>query len=726
MILDNLYKKLHINTKKFIISLLICFFVISFSGLTFRLSYASVPFESYNYNVWGESVPVPATYIPETIYDGDSMGTSRLNRPRDFYVLNDEIIYILDSGNNRVLKINSKFELIEEIKDIKSGIIDQDGNDELLDLSSSRGIFVEPDGTIWIAMGETGGVISIDPQGNIVNKINSLKGDNIPANLSFKPLKIAIGMDDTVYVVSEGVFQGIIEMDRNGNFLGFYGSNRVDVTLRVVTEMFWKRIYALISEQAIDSMIRIVPTEYSSIDISERGFIYAVSADSMNSMFEIKKLNPKGNNVLSVKPQSDVSPGVRLNIGNYGDIETSYERGVLIDTKFTDVSVDRNDFIFALDSQRGRIFKYDQESNLLAIFGGLKNQKGTFVNPVAVETIEGKVIVLDSRTGLITSFTKTGFGQSIADATILYNEGLYTKASESWHEVLKQSANFELAYVGLGKAYMNNNDYARAMHYFRLGYDKRGYNDAFTELRKDFLRRNLVLVFAGVLFSIIAAYIFSKIYSKNRELSGTSSKGILPVSYIMFHPFKASDDIRSENDGSVKYSLLILLILLLVRVLKIGLVGFLFNDRRLEHINLSREIFIIAGIYGAWILANWAVTTLMDGEGRARDIIIITSNAIIPVIIADFSIILFSNIMTLREGVFLSFISSLSVIWMIMILYTGVISIHRYSAGKAIVAMVLTLAGILFMFFLTALVFSLLNQMMLFFRNIFTEIMYRI
>lgn len=712
--------------KKATLIIFVCSFILGVSQMYSYQVDASVPYESYNYNVWGESVPVPATYSPVNLIDGEVMGTIGLRSPRDLYVFNGDTIYILDSGNSRILILDSNFRVIEEIGDIESGTTDADGNKEYIDLTPARGIFVEPDGTLWIAMGEAGEIIVLESDGNMRKRISALKGDNVPSNLPFIPLKVAIGLDGTVYVASEGVFRGIIEMDRTGEFLGFFGSNRVDVTLMVVTEMFWKRIYSLISEDILESMIRIVPTEYSSIYMSRRGFIYAVSADSMNSMFEIKKLNPKGNNVLSVKPQADVFPGVRLNIGNYGDIETSYERGVLIDTRFTDVCVDENGFIFALDSQRGRIFKYDQESNLLAIFGGLQNQKGNFLNPVSVDTIDGKVIVLDSRTGMITSFEKTAFGESIAQATLLYNEGLYTEASEGWHEVLRQSANFELAYVGLGRAYMNSGEYDKAMHYFRLGYDKRGYDEAFTELRKDFLRRNLAQVFIGSILAAVALYAAVKFVSGKREALGITNKKILPVSYIMFSPFKASDDIRSENDGSIRYSLGILFVLLSVRVFRIGMVGFLFNDRRLEHINLLREIGILAGIYFAWILANWAVTTLMDGEGRVRDIVIITSNALIPVIIADVFVIAFSNVMTLREGVFLSLVSSLSYLWMVMILYTGIISIHRYSAGKAIVSMVLTIVGILLMFFLIALVFSLLNQMMLFFENIFTEIMYRI
>lgn len=725
----NTFKNIKVRnlTKHFLVALVISSVVLLTMFSCPEATSASVPFQSYNYNVWGESVPVPATYEVEDIYDGKKLGTSPLSEPGDIYVDDSGKIYILDSGNGRILVLDSTLQLQREIKGIETGKAAADGSKELLDLTTASGLYVTKDNTIWIALGSKGGLAEISQDGKLIHRIIQPTGKNAPKSLVFNPLKISIGPDGTLYTVSEGVFQGIIELGQDGTFLGYFGSNRVDVTLKVITELFWKKFFSIFSDTATESMIKIVPIEYSSIDMNSKGFIYAVTSDSMNSMYEVKKLDPKGNNIIRVKPSTDVPAGVVLNIGNYGDIESSYDQGSKVDTKFIDVCVDSKGFIYSLDAQRGRIFEYDQESNLIAIFGGLGSQRGTFETPVAIECIDDKIIVLDKKTGEITLFKPTLFGQSVRNATTRFNEGLYGEAEQEWLSVLKQSSNYELAYAGMGKALFSRKEYTESMKYFKLGYEKKGYDEAYTEYRKDLLRKNLLGVGIGIIIVAILVFLimrFLKTRSKKKKEDRKTS--ILPITYILFHPFKAADDIRTENKGSLLFSGGIVVALVVSRILKIGLTGFLFNNTRLEYIKVSQEVAIVVGLYMVWIIANWAVSTLMEGEGRVRDIAVVTANALIPLVLADIVTIILSNVLTIREGAFLAFISSAAVYWTAMLLFVGIMTIHRYSAGRTIVSIVITLIGIIFILFLCSLVYSLFSQMIVFFGNIFTEIMYRI
>ncbi len=678
------------------------------------------PYHSYNYNVWGESVPVPPTYEVERVFDGESTGAGRLKNPGDMDFFKSKL-YVLDSGNSRILVFDDKFEF--------NGEITLEQGEGLPSLENAKGLTVDPQGGFWISTGTTDGLVFVSEEGEIQRVIAGLTGKNTPEGLVYKPLKTVVGSGGTLYSVSEGSFQGIIEMTPEGEFLRFFGSNRVDVTLKVITEFFWKRLFAVFSDAALESMIKIVPIEFSSLAVDAGGFIYAVTPTSLNSMYEIKKLDPRGANVLRVKPEADVFPGVRLNIGDYGDIEESYdEKGKVVDTKFTDISIDDRGFIFALDEQRSKIFQYDQESNLLAVFGGPGLQQGTFVEPVAIETVGDKLLVLDRRKGDISVFTPTEFGRAIMEATGLYNEGHYVEAGEKWEEVLSRSANFDLAYTGLGKAMFNKRDYRASMKYFKLGYDKRGYDEAFVELRKDFLRRNFALL-GGLVLILMAGYMLYKRFVPRKSLTAYSvapESKWLPVKYVTLHPFKAFYDVRDENSGDLKVSLAILLVFNLVRIIRMGLTGFLFSNVRLELINIPRQLLVVNSLYLLWIVSNLAVSTLMDGEGRARDVVIVTSYALIPLIIGDLSVSLLSHVLTLREGAFLSFITVLAVIWAFMMMFVGIMSVHHYSAGKTILCLIFTLVGLIFILFLAALVYSLFRQMMMFFSNVFTEIMFRI
>lgn len=95
------------------------------------------------------------------------------------------------------------------------------------------------------------------------------------------------------------------------------------------------------------------------------GFLYTTSATTKDKTASIKKLSPSGTNILL---NSRKVP--------YGDQETAVVSGSQVETQFTDLCVDSDGFISALDTQRGKVFQYDQESNLIAVFGSLGDQNG--------------------------------------------------------------------------------------------------------------------------------------------------------------------------------------------------------------------------------------------------------------------------------------------------------------------------------------------------------------
>lgn len=78
--------------------------------------------------------------------------------------------------------------------------------------------------------------------------------------------------------------------------------------------------------------------------------------------------NPFGSNILKSKAQSSFQ-------GGFGDLQPFTYDNQTYTTRFIDLCVDENQAIFALDYTSGRVFQYDEEGNLLFVFGGIGNQK---------------------------------------------------------------------------------------------------------------------------------------------------------------------------------------------------------------------------------------------------------------------------------------------------------------------------------------------------------------
>ncbi|MFP4016581.1 MAG: gluconolactonase, partial [Halanaerobiales bacterium] len=87
--------------------------------------YASVPYKSYVYNYEREKVQTPAPYIPDRFISGLESGIGSFSTPEDIYLDNNGNIYILDSGNNRLVIMDREYKVNTVIdKFINNGIED--------------------------------------------------------------------------------------------------------------------------------------------------------------------------------------------------------------------------------------------------------------------------------------------------------------------------------------------------------------------------------------------------------------------------------------------------------------------------------------------------------------------------------------------------------------------------------------------------------------------------
>lgn len=472
--------------------------VFIFSTLMCGQVYADVPYNGYTYDAYGRSIPTAVSYEPDKYLTGYDIGIGALKTPQDMFVSDKNEIYILDSGNKRVIILDENF----KVKKVIDKIVTEKG--VATALKNPGGIFVTEDKTIYIADTENARVISINQEGKIQKTYTKPASQLYPQDVDFKPKKVIVDKANDVYVIADGVYQGAVMYDKNSNFTGFYGTNKVQVDISVLGDYFWKTF--LMTKQQRRSTVRYVPTSFTNFYIDNDGFVYVCSKDDNSIANALKKLNSMGNDILRAGD----------NVLGYGDIESAFYAGNQIKTSFVDVSVDNEGFINVVDNTRGRIFQYDQDSNLIAIFGGKSNQVGTLDSPAAIENINGKVIVLDSKRGDVTIYGLTEFGQYIHKAVKLYNDGLYEESMVPWKEVLKRDSKLEIAHMGIGKALLKTGDYKGAMKNFKLGYDVKDYSKAYGQYMAEIVRKYISLI-VGSLVALYVAWKVIKGYMKSQN-----------------------------------------------------------------------------------------------------------------------------------------------------------------------------------------------------------------
>lgn len=195
--------------------------------------------------------------------------------------------------------------------------------------------------------------------------------------------------------------------------------------------------------------------------------------------------------------------------------------------------------------------------------------------------------------------------------------------------------------------------------------------------------------------------------------------------YVIVHPFDGFWDLTHEKRGSIAAANVIVIMVLFVSIWEMQFTNFMFMYVQWEKINLFIVILGILLPFFIWCIANWSLTTLMNGKGTLRNIYMASAYALTPFVIIRLPLILLSNVVTVEEGAFYSYFITFSTLWCGLLFLTAMMMIHDYTLGKAAIVCLLTIAGMGVIIFLLLLFFSLISDAVAFFVSIYKETVFR-
>lgn len=673
---------------------------------------AEGPYNNYNYDPnssSGDALPTAAGYLPDTLITGDTLGVGALNAPKDMYYDNNQYLYILDSGNSRIVVLNKQYK-VDHI------ITPKDKTGNALQFQNANGLYIGKTGRIFVADTDAQLIYVFNSDGVMQNQIGAPVSDVVPDGFDYKPTKVLEDTSGIVYVISDGCIYGALVYNKDYQFTGFFGSDTVTLSAQVVANQIWKRILPKSMQQ---SLIRAIPVEYNNFDMDSQGLIYTCKIDKDASGGQVRKLNYNGYNTLWYR-QNNV-------VGKYGDLKTSTDKSGTIMTELSDVDVDPQGFINVLDRRRDRVFQYDQDSNLLFIFGGSTSQFGCFEEPSAVESIDGNVLVLDSKAATITLMKPTYFANQVHTATLLYKDGKYGEAKDLWKEVLRYDSNYSVANVGLAKAFETEGNYKEALSYYKTANDKVDYSDAYYQYRYNQLHQWFGFIMAAVIALIVAPLIISAVKRRRRKNDYYVEISALRYPfYTMNHPFKGFTALKDEKRGSMLAANIILLLFFIINIFVKQNTGFLFRTDRPEDFNILYTLVGTVGIFVLWVVANWALSTLMDGEGRFTEIWIFSAYSLLPFVLFMIPLSLLSNVLVNDEAAFFGIFQFFIYAWVCVCMLMAIREVHQFTTGKTILSILGTVLGMVIMAGIYALVYSMFTQLIGFIGTIVNEISLRL
>jgi len=656
----------------------------SILGSIYSQAQAESPYTTWALGPGGRFFMTQDAYTPYSEID------LPISAAEDMFITPEGIIYIADTGNHRILKLEN----FEEVASYGEEV-----------LTGPTGIYVDDDGLMYVVDAKSNTIVILDQDGNVVNQFGRPVEPLFGKSREFLPRKIAVDARKNLYIISEGSVNGIVQMNTNGNFIGYFGANTATMSLKMILQRLF------LTQEQLDQFIKNEAASPSNITIDHQSMVYTITAGTSNGR-SVRKFTVSGKNI-------------------FPDTAGS--------TTFRDIDVSKEGLIVAVDAT-GMIWEYDLNGMILFVFGAQdrgEQRLGTLRNPSAIERYQEFIYVLDEDKNAIVVYQTTAFARQVHFGVRLYMEGFYSEAKPYFERVLNFNGSFIMAYQAIADAFYKERNFTEALQNYKYAEDQSGYSQAFWELRNTVLQQYLtsgILWLAGLW---VANGVFKRFERRYKWLDPIrnwlnvlKNKKLVDDFVFMFRFIKMPADsyyyVKKNLRGSLLFAGIIYLWVIVVRVLSLYLTGFIFNPyAALSDIRIENEILMTALLLIVWNAANYLVSTISDGEGRTRDVIIGTAYSLFPYALFALPIALVSNILSLNEIFLFSFAMNIVWFWTGFMLFIMVKEIHNYSFAETVRNVLITIFTMALFALTGYILYVLFNQLYDFISAILQEIRLR-
>ena len=701
---------------------------------------AAQAYQTYTYSIDGKPLLSPDAYTPEKVLDSGTMGLDvALKNASDMVVDKAGNIYIADTDNNRVVVLDKyyhKVMIIDSFERTDTGSINY--------FDQPMGVFVTEDrivggvpkkGLIFVCDTFNQRIVTFHHDGTFNSVIEEPESELFSESSNYLPVALAVDAYDRLYVVSSETSEGIIVMTDEGEFTSFIGAQQ---SVLSVWDQIWRRFQTAEQRKRADT---VVSYPYNNIDINENGFIYAtIYAPQLEAEMEAaiknktktgvyapcKLLNPAGDEIM--RRNGFWPPAGEIDYTGGKATGTAKEI-----SRVEDVACGPEGTWTIFDLERSKIFTYDYDGNLLFAFCDTGEQLGN-IGGGSLRAIcyQGDVFLALDSNGQVMVFKRTEYGDTLVRALQHQNDRQYNLAIDDWKEILMRNSNYDAAYIGIGQSLSRSGHYEEALEYYKAAYDTANYSVAYKELRKEWMSKFFLLIpVVIVAVCVVLAKFLQHAAKINKRVAVSKTKRTFKeelyfVFHLIFHPVDGFWDLKHEKRGSVRAALVFLVITVVTLFYRAVGTGYVMNPQGSESANILMQILVVFVPVFLFVVANWCLTTLFDGEGSFKDIFVAVGYSVLPITLTTVPATLFSNFVVAEELDILKLVITLGFIWAAFLLFFGTMVTHDYTMGKNLVIVLCTIVGMAFIMFLGILFTSLVMDMVSFITNIVSEINYRL
>lgn len=195
---------------------------------------------------------------------------------------------------------------------------------------------------------------------------------------------------------------------------------------------------------------------------------------------------------------------------------------------------------------------------------------------------------------------------------------------------------------------------------------------------------------------------------------------------VLFHPVVAFSCIQKERDSYRGYPIIVLLASgILVRLISLEFTHYPLATVDTRNANLALECAKLFVPLISWVIASYAMTTIMSGETLIREAMLAAAYSLVPYILFMPLLTLLSQIMDSGQAGAFNAVKGAILCWILLLMVVNLKEMNHFSGGKTLLVILLSLFTVAFLWAAVALFFAISSQFFGFVREVINEIRYK-
>lgn len=200
---------------------------------------------------------------------------------------------------------------------------------------------------------------------------------------------------------------------------------------------------------------------------------------------------------------------------------------------------------------------------------------------------------------------------------------------------------------------------------------------------------------------------------------------------MLFHPIVVSEHIKRQRGvpGFRRLSL-ILVLAILALALAVNIFSIYFTHYPLAAVsvrkaNLLLECGKLFVPVLTWVLASYAMTTILDGGTKMGEAMLYNALTLVPYVAFTVPAVLLSRLMDGGQAGVYGVITGGLLLWVVALMIIGIKEMNEYNVAKTLLVVLLTVFTMAVIWATAVLLFTISSQFVTMIREVYYEIIYR-